>query len=121
VSEIIEEANIVAEPKKRSVRQFLNQYRSLGLPGARRFRRRTRLEEAARRHRVDELYIKAMVHQLSIFVKAFEELEKEENWAVTESNESVGDGFEAPKDLVWVGESDPLEIIKKAKLAAMGN
>ena len=112
MSENIEEATPIAPPKKRSVRQFLNQYRSLGLPGARRFRRRTRLEEAAHRHRVDELYIKAMVHQLSIFVKAFEELEKEENWAVEEEGEMR---------VSWIGESDPLEIIKKAKLAAMGN
>ena len=119
MSDNIENTEIVAEPKKRSVRQFLNQYRSLGLPGAKQFRRRSRLEEAAHKHRVDELYIKAMVHQLSIFVKAFEELEKEENWAVFGDDYSTE--VEGARRLEWIGESDPLEIIKKAKLAAMGN
>ena len=112
MSEIVGEANIVAEPKKRSVRQFLNQYRSLGLPGAKQFRRRTRLEEAAHKDKVNQLYIKALIHELVILTKALEELEREENWAVEEEGEMR---------VSWIGESDPLEIIKKAKLAAMGN
>ena len=101
MAEIIEKAS----PKKRSVQEFLKQYRHLGLPGAKRFRRRTRLEEAARVHAVDEAMIRGLIHRLAAFGAAFEKLKKEENWAVR------------GEEVVWVGESDPLEIIKDAELS----
>ena len=85
-----------------TTKEFLQRYRALGLPGAKRFRRRTRLQEAAAHERVAQAYIKALIHQLSRFRAAFEELQKEENWAVR------------GEDVVWIGEGDPLEIIKKA-------
>ena len=103
MSENIEVAAEAAPPPKRTVREFLNQYRSLGLPGAKRFRRRTRLEDAKFRHEVDLAMIKGLIHRLAAFSAAFEKLKKEENWAVKD------------EDVVWIGESDPLEIIKEAE------
>ena len=103
MSEIIEEAQIVAKPVKRTVKQFLNQYRSLGLPGAKRFKRRTRLAQAEHQHQVDIAMMESLLNAGRKFLKALTELEKEENWAVK------------GEDIVWIGEGDPLEIIKNAK------
>ena len=103
MSEIIENVEAKPEPRKRTVKEFLNQYRSLGLPGAKRFRRRTRLEEAKMHDMVSQAYIKALVRQMGRYRAAMEELKRESNWTVK------------GEDVAWVGESDPLEIIKKAE------
>ena len=105
----------VAEPaqKKRSVKEFLKQYRALGLPGAKKFRRRTRLEEAARKHAVDQGVIKQLIRQLSLYMQAFDQLKKEENWTVRHVEQP---NYQAD-EVLWVGESDPLEIIRKLEKA----
>ena len=103
MSEIVENVEKTTVKPKRSVREFLNQYRSLGLPNAKRFRRRSRLQQAAWDAQVNQAYVRALVHQLQACRTAFDKLKAEENWAVR------GD------DVVWTGEGDPLEIIKAAE------
>jgi hypothetical protein len=90
------------------VKEFLRQYRALGLPGAKQMRRRTRLEEAAHKHNVDVRLITQLIQQMKVMITVLEELKKEENWAVKDETVS------------WVGESDPLEIIRKAEKALAG-
>ena len=66
-------------------------------------RRRTRLQEAAYRHSIDVKLIEHLIGEVKRYMLAMEELEKEANWAVR------------GEDVVWIGEGDPLEIIKRAK------
>jgi len=97
-----------ATPPKRTVREFLNQYRALGLPGAKQMCRRTRLQEAAYRHSIDVKLIEHLIGEVKRYMLAMEELEKESNWMCKEEeNQEI--------TLIWVGEGDPLEIIKRAK------
>ena len=103
MSENIENTEVALEPKKRTVKEFLSQYRNLGLPGAKRFRRRTRLAQASWQHEVDIQLAQHLVAEVKRYMKVLAELSKEENWAVK------------GEDVVWIGESDPLEIIRKAQ------
>jgi len=89
--------------RKRSVAQFLNQYRGLGLPNAKRFRRRTKLAQAKHEHAVDVGVIQGLIRQLSAYMKAFDVLKREDNWAVR------------GEEVVWIGDGDPLEIIRNAE------
>lgn len=95
------------ETKKRTVREFLHQYRSLGLPGAKQFRRRTRLANAAAQHDVDKAMIQGLIRRVSAYMTAMQELKKEENWATKNEGDEIV--------ILWVGENDPLEIIKNAE------
>lgn len=97
--------NISEKKAPPTTKEFLQRYRALGLPGAKRFRRRTRLEEASHRDAVNGAYVKALIHELSVLRGALAEIRKEENWTVK------------GEDVAWVGESDPLEIIRKAEEA----
>ena len=92
-----------SSPKKRTVKEFLRQYRALGLPGAKKMRRRTRLEEAKHKHDVDMMLASQLITQMKMMIGLMNTLKTESNWAV--SDEAV----------MWVGESDPLEIIRKAE------
>jgi hypothetical protein len=46
------------------------------------------------------------VRKVGIYMRAFDVLQDEKNWAVRED------------EVVWVGEGDPLEIMKKAEREA---
>jgi hypothetical protein len=106
------------EKPKLSVKEFLKTYRSLGLPGAKRFRRRTRLEEAKTRHDIDVAMNTRLVQLITKYKKAFEELKKETNWAVhTDYVLGKDEKQEEVMRVEWVGESDPLTIIRDAEKA----
>lgn len=100
--DIIENVEKPSQPVQ-TTKSFLQRYRALGLPGAKRFRRRTRLEQAVHEKAVNEGVVKQLVARVVGYMKLCEELKKETNWAVR------------GEEVVWVGESDPLELIKKAE------
>ena len=94
--------------KKRTVREFLSQYRHRGLATAKKFRRRTKLQQAAWQA---ELQQRALGQALLLIRKCadtFKVLKDENNWAVK------------GEDVIWVGDGDPLEIIKRAEKEIAG-
>ena len=98
--------------KKRTVRKFLNQYRSLGLPNAKRFRRRTRLEEA---EITIALYKNALQHAVALQGEAnviLAKIAKEENWAISGSAYSPEEGEELLK-IEWLGDEDVFDQAQK--------
>lgn len=113
MSELLEQVgqdqeNEQGEKKKRTVKEFLKQYRALGLPGAKKMRRRTRLNDAQYRHDADMMLVSQLITQMKAMIKLMNELKNESNWAV--SGEAV----------VWVGESDPLTLISNTEKALQG-
>lgn len=103
MSETVEEA-----PKTRTVREFLFQYRHRGLATAKKFRKQTKLQRAAWQA---ELQQRALGQALLLIRKCadtFKVLKDENNWAVK------------GEDVIWVGDGDPLEIIKRAEKEIAG-
>ena len=95
-----------ATPKpatKRTLREILKGYRQLGLPNAKRFRRRTRLEQAVHERETNIGVVQELVRRIGVYMRLCEEMKKETNWAVR------GD------DVIWIGECDPLELISNAE------
>jgi len=97
----------IPKTEKKNVQDFLKRYRALGLPGAKKFRRRTRLEQAKHEREVNIATVSRLIQMVGHYKRAFEELKKEENWAVRDT------------EIVWIGDSDPLQVIKKVEKEAV--
>lgn len=111
MSEIIENAEKAPERSKPSIKEILSKYRHLGLPNAKRFRRRTRLEQAEAVHQADLLLVQAVMARLRAYEEALKVFENESNWAVREIDQPNYQGTR----IEWAADEDPFEVIKKAR------
>ena len=100
-----------SEPKKKpTYTQAIRTIRNEGLPGAKRFRRRTRLEYAKAQHEADTMVLNQAIKVVRDYAALVAHFRNEANWVVRATDEhEVG-------EIVWVGEKDPMELIKEARL-----
>lgn len=101
---------VIKNTGKTNVRAFLNRYRSLGLPGAKKMRRKTRLEHLATITAERDFY-KSMIFtaaQLQARAKKIiEELSNESNFACHETAEGT------PGIIEWVADDKALNDARK--------
>lgn len=97
--------------KKRTVREFLSQYRHRGLATAKKFRKQTKLQKAEFKNAALQIALGQALLLIRKCADTFKALKDENNWVV------AAEGYESKNggEVIWIGDGDPLEIIKGAE------
>lgn len=99
--EVRSEGQVPKKKEKFDIKAFLRRYRSLGLPNAKKMRRRTRLQELQDANGLLQKMLHEWVRRVARANFIIQELIKEENFAVR------------GEDVLWAADSDPLENARK--------
>ena len=96
-----EPSEAAEKPKKRTIQEFLKQYRSLALPNAKRFRKRTKIQNLD----AERAFMVEMVRRAAALNATANKIIKD---LINESNFAVKD-----EDILWVADDAALEAARK--------